>query len=383
MFDWLDIEKYQKREDEEAYDRLNFPSNLLPAFQRQTQPSGCFFERPTLILGDENRFKYPPRTAQQDYIHQIVDVGSSCVAGWRTLVNAKNFFNDEFSGAEALKRIATEGTSGYFEGFMLEPVGEPVENYNVVIQKTESSIHLPGKTYFVGSLEPSNYGSFLLRTLPKLLHIRNTITAEDNLLLSTDHAWVAQFINLLGIKANIVNLPRSPLKITLEHGLLVTSSYNEGFISRASLAALRELIEPIPAGESDKVWVSRRFRAKQAPNYRPLMNEDELIELAKSKDFTIVEMENLSLIEQISVMKGAKTIAGPSGSGLLNSIFAPAGTKVIELESFTWCIRQHGRVYSSCGHPYVEVFGEFDNTDLRDKVTRRWKVAIDQINHIV
>lgn len=375
MFDWKDIEHYEKRSSDDAYTRFTFPLNLAAAFERSTLSSGIFFQPPVQILGDKERFKYPPRTAQNDFIHQIVNTGASRVVGWRTLVGNDNIYNDEFSGAEALKRVAKEGTSGYFEGYILEPGGSPVDHYSLVVRNSTDVQHLPGKTYFVGSLEPSNYGSFLLRTLPKLLHLRNIIQPEDNLLLSTEYPWVQQFISLLGIKAKLVNMPRTAHQITLEQGYLVTSSYNEGFLSRDTLRSLKELIAPLPTGQVEKLWISRRFRAKQAPNYRPLMNEEELIDIAKAEGFTVVEMENLSVVEQISIMKGGKVIAGPSGSGLLNSIFAPAGTKVIELESFTWCIRQHGKVYSSCGHPYTEIFGEFDEEDKRDQVTRRWRVS--------
>lgn len=375
MFDWKDIEQYENRNTDEDYSRLSFDDGLAQAFQRETCATGLFFEQPLQVLGDTSRFKYPPRSAQRDFIHQVVDTGHSRVIGWRTLVNNHNVFNDEYSGAEALKRVRKEGTSGYFEGFILEQDVSVPDDHVLVIQNPMDTLHLPGQTYFVGSLEPSNYGSFLLRTLPKLLHIRDRVTEADTLLLSIEFPWVTQFISLLGLKAKVVNLPRRPLNLTLELGMLVTSSYNEGFLSRATLNSLRELIAPIPPGRLEKIWVSRRFRAKQAPNYRPLVNEDELIDIAQAHGFSVVEMENMSLVDQISIMKGAKVIAGPSGSGLLNSIFASEGTKVIELESFTWCIRQHGKVYSSCGHPYVEIFGDFDVEDQRDMVTRKWRVS--------
>ena len=375
MFDWKDIEQFGQRTGDADYVRITIPQGTEPAFRRATEPSGHYFEQPVQVLGDATRFRYPPRTAQNDFIHQVVDVGPCRVVGWRTLATDTMVYNDEFSGSEAMKRVVQEGTSGYFEGFMLEPYGNPIQGHALYVLDAKETLHLAGNSYFVGSLEPSNYGSFLLRTLPKLLHIRHLIKPEDNLVLSTEYPWVGQFMSLLGIRAKVVNLPRKAVKITMDRGLLVTSSYNEGFLARATLTDLRTLIADVPAGQHKKVWVSRRFRAKQAPNYRPLTNEAELVELAKAHGFVEVEMENLSLSDQISVMKGARVIAGPSGSGLLNTIFAEAGAQIIELESFTHCIRQHGKVYSSCGHSYVEVFGEFDPEDKRDQVTKRWKIS--------
>lgn len=373
MIDWPDIENYTNGTRPDAFERLPLAENLPAVFKRKTQSHGRFFLPPSQIYGDVERFKYPPKTLQHEYIPEIFHVGQARVVGWRGLLSNGNLLTDEFSGQEAINKIKAENTAGYFEGFMLNELQEP-KRYELIVKKPGEALLVNGDTYFAGSLEPGNYGSFLLRTLPKLLSIRHQLTPHDNLLISTNQAWVAQFIDLLGIQAKLINLPRKATDIQLNNAYLVASTYHEGFLSTATLNELAEVTKHITPGRHKRVWVSRQYRNSLAPQYRPLTNEAELIQIARMHGFEVVEMEKLSVVEQIAIMKGAEVVCGPSGSGLLNSIFCKSGAKIIELESFTYCIRQHGRVYSSCGHEYVEVFGQFDESDERDRVTKKWSV---------
>ena len=75
-----------------------------------------------------------------------------------------------------------------------------------------------------------------------------------------------------------------------------------------------------------KIYLSR-----QNSNYRNLVNEGDLIENLKSKNFTIVDTNNISIFEQIKIFSAADVIVGPTSSALTNTVFSKKGTRVIEI----------------------------------------------------
>jgi len=75
-----------------------------------------------------------------------------------------------------------------------------------------------------------------------------------------------------------------------------------------------------------KVYLSRNNSV-----YRNLINEGDLIEKLKLKNFTIVDAKIMSIFEQIKLFSGADVIIGPTSSALTNLVFCKKGTRVIEI----------------------------------------------------
>lgn len=75
-----------------------------------------------------------------------------------------------------------------------------------------------------------------------------------------------------------------------------------------------------------KVYISRHLS-----NIRRLINEKEFIRILKKKNFFIVNFENYSINDQISIMKNAEYIIGIHGAGMINLSFCNEGSEVLEL----------------------------------------------------
>lgn len=78
--------------------------------------------------------------------------------------------------------------------------------------------------------------------------------------------------------------------------------------------------------EAKKIYISRKDSLR-----RPLVNETEVETFLLEKGFKIIEMSNLSLVEQIVIMQNASFIIAPHGAALVNLVFCAEGTRVIEL----------------------------------------------------
>jgi hypothetical protein len=100
-----------------------------------------------------------------------------------------------------------------------------------------------------------------------------------------------------------------------------------GFIRPWAGRWIRERIgvENTPPGNR-RLWISR-CRARN----RRLQNEDEIFALLEREGFEKVELEALSFREQAAVFSQANAVAGPHGAGMANLLFAPHGTRVLEL----------------------------------------------------
>ncbi|WP_293062938.1 tetratricopeptide repeat protein [Okeania sp. SIO2B3] len=91
----------------------------------------------------------------------------------------------------------------------------------------------------------------------------------------------------------------------------------------------------------ERIYISRN-KAK----YRRVINEEKLIDLLSQYGFITIELETLSVVEQVALFANAKVIVSPHGSGLTNIMFCRPDTTVVELVSpnyikhYYWAIAQ-------------------------------------------
>lgn len=77
-----------------------------------------------------------------------------------------------------------------------------------------------------------------------------------------------------------------------------------------------------------KIWISRKNSAT-----RSIVNESVLFDtVLKQRGWELLELENLSLDQQLHYFAEAQVVVAPHGAGLTNLLFCQPGTKVIELQ---------------------------------------------------
>ena len=78
--------------------------------------------------------------------------------------------------------------------------------------------------------------------------------------------------------------------------------------------------------ENRKIYITRKNST-----YRKIINETDLIDELKLKNFDIADTTNMSINEQIEIFSSANTIVSPTSSALTNLVFCKPGTKVLEI----------------------------------------------------
>jgi capsular polysaccharide biosynthesis protein len=107
------------------------------------------------------------------------------------------------------------------------------------------------------------------------------------------------------------------------------------------------------------------FLARKPDNpKKKLANQSDVEHLARRAGFLVVYPEDLSFLEQVSLVRGASHILGPEGSNMLLPFLAKEGTKVCCLNSpYTYPLADVSYTYAELGIDYTVLTGDFVEND--------------------
>ena len=234
----------------------------------------------------------------------------------------------------------------YLDSFNYFPITENNLSFKNIFQWNNSS---PGryKNFFTKSFSKNfferkkNFKNFtntiILGSSPSNSYFRNLMTFLPRIFFISDKE-----INLV-IHRNTSNKFRVFIKAILEHKNIKVKKFiyldddfykfnnsqiPQFFNMAASTIILSKSLSYTNTKKDDglKVYLSR-----QNSVYRNLINEGDLINKLKSKNFMIVDTKNMSIFEQIKIFSAADVIIGPASSALTNLVFSKKGTRVIEI----------------------------------------------------
>ncbi|WP_022834368.1 glycosyltransferase family 61 protein [Salisaeta longa] len=98
----------------------------------------------------------------------------------------------------------------------------------------------------------------------------------------------------------------------------------------------------------------RLFISRERAGKRFITNREALLrEVLEPLGFESVTLETMAPAEQLACMHQAEAVVGAHGAGLANVLFAPAGTRVIELFPAHFMVPHYFFLCQSLGHPYA------------------------------
>jgi hypothetical protein len=196
------------------------------------------------------------------------------------------------------------------------------------------TIAVPKLTYHFSARKLRNFGHWLLDGLPQIVAL--DALAPDAIFLLPDplKGIYTSTLGLLGIAAERLR-PWTGNPVSCSRLLLLEDDARGG--GGRPLSALlqtrRRLLEraDAPAARpSRRIYVSRR---DAKPHRRWVDNEPDVEALFASRGFEILSMRECPLQEQVRLFASARVVAGASGAGLADIVFAPPGAHVITLVS--------------------------------------------------
>lgn len=230
------------------------------------------------------------------------------------------------------------------------------------------TVHLPGETVSLCSVEGTNFGSFLFRVLPKLAGLGDLIEGR-RVLVPYSSDTMRDLLLMSGLSAaQIVQQDRTVI-YRMDHAIVPGLRNPHGLLDAETIAfyaALRDR-HGAPAG-ARRIYVSRLgfndvAKGPSSATHRVMTNEAELATRLHAHGFDIVRPHDMTMKAQIEAFSGAGLVVGAAGSAMFNAVFCRPGTRLIDIESEPHWIFAHMNLFGSLGLDYGIVEGKTNDRD--------------------
>ena len=232
-----------------------------------------------------------------------------------------NFFLDSFNffpiteDNNSFKDVFSWGDLSKYENFY-------TKNFNKIFNERKKNLKSFSNTIVLGSCTTDNYYRNMLTFFPRIFFINEK---EINIAIhrNSSNKWrifISKILEQLKIKIN------KYVYLDDDFYIFKKSQIPQFFDESVSIKILKKCLLIEQKEKKLNVYVSR-----QNSKSRNLINEEDIIDELKSKNFTIIDTKNMSIFEQIDIFSSAQIIIGPTGSALTNIIFCSEGTKIIEI----------------------------------------------------
>lgn len=214
------------------------------------------------------------------------------------------------------------GETNHFVTALDLAAARPVEDFTVIVKQTWDT----------------NYGHWLVDTLPRMKYAAATATAGTDVkyLLNDPGAspMRAVFIESMaafGIPESAVEFAGSP-PLRLGKALYITPMTVPPLIKHP--AAIRSLRDAFDV-DGKQAPVLKLYVSRNKYSRRRLLNEDGVLALLAARGYHVVFPEDMTVSEQASMFSRATHVVANMGAALTNLVFAPEGVRVFALATQT------------------------------------------------
>lgn len=188
-------------------------------------------------------------------------------------------------------------------------------------------VELEGRALLVGLPVGRNYFHWLFEGVARWLLALDEIDVDTRLLIPEIGAMERSALEAAGVPEDRLEvMPREHLLRVQELLVAPRGVRSSVRIIPAAVRALRDLVP------SDREARERLFISRSGASRRRLVNEDETLAVLERHGFRAVRTERMSVREQWELFSTAEVVVGVHGAGLTNTVFAPAGATLVELQ---------------------------------------------------
>jgi capsular polysaccharide biosynthesis protein len=185
---------------------------------------------------------------------------------------------------------------------------------------------LDGNWTSITSLWQEGFYHWFLDVLPRLALLPE-LPPDTRIIVPPRLApYQQQTLQWLGLENRI--RPTAEKHLLIEHYYFCSPTSMTGCYNPFAVEFLRRSFLP----HADQAYdPPRRFYLRRVGKFRPILNEDEVLDFFAKKGWAIIDTEQLPLARQIQLFSKAEMICAPHGAGLTNLLWSPPGCKVLEL----------------------------------------------------
>jgi capsular polysaccharide biosynthesis protein len=171
-----------------------------------------------------------------------------------------------------------------------------------------------------------NYYHWFMDGLPRLA-LLDRLPADTKILVPSElRPFQTETLRWLGLEQRIVPLPGRHL--VAEHFYFSSPTVMTGCADPYGVRFLREKFLPRaepPVEPVEKIYIQRRGKT------RGLVNEAELLSFLEARGWRAMDLESLTLAQQIGLFTQARAVCGLHGAGFTNLLWCQPGTVAVEL----------------------------------------------------
>lgn len=306
----------------------------------------------------------------------------NAILNWADNIVADGVLHTRFrndTAAYARGVAAQDLNHGWRVGTGLCPHGEGVA---IDARKMRPDVRLSGAVMLATPDEPGNWGLFLLQSLPAALRFVKDRKRYGKFMCHAPPGNRRDLLRLVGIRDADFLYHDVSKTYEIEEVRFFQQGFRDLVVSPDDRALLLSLAESVrydhKIRNAPNLFLSRRMRSAEMGVYRVLRNELELRHALENIGFESIETEYMGPIDQIRAMAGARVIVGLGGAGMFNTVFCPAGTRVLDIESTPRFTNAHTNIFASCGMNYgVHLGREVKDTARTDHLD--WEVNVQEI----
>lgn len=237
-------------------------------------------------------------TFQERYLYSIEDVVLDSHSGMVFTSNGQ---------------IISESSAWPKSDIMLNSIPKPIGVGRKSLHFEENSVlNLPSNGFY----------HWLVEDLPPFIYSLEQTSRSLVMIFENAPIYVKSLVSR--ISAQIIEVPRF---VRLERYTFTSKGPDTGWAHPVDMATLRSYFSKHLRNTDwgKKVYVSR-VKTSRSPDF-----ERELIELLQRQNWTILETEGMSLVDQVEEISSASALCGVHGAGLAGMVWMAPGSQVIEL----------------------------------------------------
>ncbi|WP_010630780.1 glycosyltransferase family 61 protein [Sporolactobacillus vineae] len=215
-----------------------------------------------------------------------------------------------------------------------------------------------------------NYYHWMYEVIPRIHLIHQSGQTVDRFIVNTEseQPYQSETLHRLGLNQEKLLRTYKGFHVQAEH-LIVPAQ--PAFPTKWGYDFLRDsFLKDSNSIGRKRIYISRKWSRK-------ITNEDLLMEIIYKYGFEKVELESLSVEEQVHLFSSAEAIIGVHGAALTNLTFCRPGTKVLEIFAPNYIIAHFYGISSMGDLDYYYYIGEKSS-----RLSKGWPGAEDIVLNI-
>ncbi|KIE57716.1 hypothetical protein A946_11705 [Methylacidiphilum kamchatkense Kam1] len=181
-----------------------------------------------------------------------------------------------------------------------------------------------------------NYGHWLLEVISKIIYFKNfykTLSIFEVFIVNK-LKYDFQKETLKALNINLDNVVELDNHICYFFDKLYISSYHwwGGYLPpRYLLKEMKKYFSINFNFISHNIYNNIIYISRKKCKNRRVLNEDDLLNRLNDYNIRVLLLEDLSFLQQVELFQNIKIVIGPFGAGLVNIIFSPINSVLIEI----------------------------------------------------